>query len=56
MCVVGVVYWLELRYNTGGVVVGSVVYDGEILQLCGGNIYLELVQIKDYFPSGFAFV
>jgi hypothetical protein len=56
MCVVGVVYWLELRCGTGGVVFGSVVYGGEYLHLRGGNMYLELVRIRDYFLAGFAFV
>jgi len=56
MCFVGVVYCLELRYGTRGVVFGSVVYGGEILHLRGGNMYLELFRIRDYFLSGFAFV
>jgi hypothetical protein len=30
MFVVGVVYWLELRYGTGGVVFGSAVYGRDI--------------------------
>jgi hypothetical protein len=56
MCVFGVVYCLELRYGTGSVAFGSVVYRGENLYLRGGNMYLELVRIRDYFLSGFAFV
>jgi hypothetical protein len=56
MCVIGVVYWSELRYGTGCVAFGSVVYGGEILHLRGGNMYLELVHVRDYFISGFALV
>jgi len=56
MSVVCAVYWMEMRYGTGGAVLGSVVYGGEILYLRGGNMYVELVGIRDYFLSGFTFV
>ena len=56
MRAVCVVYWLEMRYGTRGVVLESVVYGGEILHLRSGNMYLELVRIRDYLLSGFAFV
>jgi len=49
MRVVCVVYWLEMRYGTGGVVLGSVVYGGDILHLRVGNMCVELVRIGIIF-------
>jgi hypothetical protein len=49
MRVVCVVYWLEMRYGTGGVVLVSVVYGGDILHLRVGNMCVELVRIGIIF-------